>query len=42
MDTREIRCQFCGQTSFAEWWKDDHCPMCKKKYDPQLAQDSEE
>lgn len=34
----EYRCQFCGRASLVQRWKDkdDHCPLCGKKFDPQL------
>jgi len=37
-------CQFCGKESLASEWKKlkDKCPKCKRDYDVQMAQDSEE
>jgi DNA-directed RNA polymerase subunit RPC12/RpoP len=38
------KCQFCGEESPKKEWKEEGqvCPKCGKKYDYQLAQDSEE
>jgi DNA-directed RNA polymerase subunit RPC12/RpoP len=42
--TKVYRCQFCGEESEStEWGEDDQtCPNCGRRYDWQLAQDSEE
>ena len=37
-----IICQFCERESSSSSWVDDKCPICKKKYNWMLAQDSEE
>lgn len=37
------RCQFCGLESLAAaWYRGYTCPVCKREYDPILAQDHEE
>lgn len=36
------KCQFCLAETLKKHWKDDKCPVCGKKYNVQLAQDSEE
>ncbi len=36
------RCQFCGESSPQKDWVEDACPLCGRKYDYILAQDSEE
>jgi len=35
-------CQFCGEETDAKLWIKDRCPNCKRSYDVQMAQDSEE
>ena len=36
------KCQFCEEESPAKNWKDDKCPLCKRSYDPMLAQEGDD
>ena len=36
------RCQFCGAFSLKSSWKNDKCPICRRKYDWLKAQDEED
>lgn len=38
----KYKCQFCSAESPAKDWIDDKCPICGRKYNILLAQDSEE
>jgi hypothetical protein len=36
------KCQFCEEESLAKNWIDDKCPLCKRQYDPMLAQEGDD